>query len=438
MVHRFRDVPYIGPTKGVIKTTHVDIGDSRNSGSYETSDLNLSLPPYLSGGQSTDSESHPDWNDTREGVFLKDVGGPFNTMRWWAELSNSTQSTFKHAVTSGHNQGYPSGRYIDELVYKGPILPCHPSIMPWPSWHQSSSKELDELGTTAIARSSPSNPSVDLAVAVGELFKEGIPKTIGATLHEFRGLSNRKRRRAIGEEYLNYEFGWKPLVNDLLSFCSAVVDADSTFSRYERDSRRPVRRRYDFPVIRETGIEIFRGGVSPWMNPSSNFFYTPLLNTGQVYLTRTRETRRWFSGSFAYYVPPAKGLRNQMARAVIQARKTFGISLTPDTLWNLAPWSWGVDWFSNTGDVLSNWTDWAIDNQVLLYGYMMETNVFRNTFTFVGETGIVNCPPPPDVILSVVTKTRRRATPYGFGLSYDDFSSRQKAIIAALGISRSR
>jgi len=272
------------------------------------------------------------------------------------------------------------------------------------------------------------------------VFKEGIPKLIGGTLKTWQGLSNQKRRQAIGNEYLNYEFGWKPLVSDLMSFCASVIDVHDTLRAYERDSSRMVRRRYDFPAILEHDVGVDRSNVSAYCSPSSILFTDVFqVNKGRVVVTVERDIRQWFSGAFTYYVPPSKGLKSDMQRFVIQARKAFGISLTPDTLWNLAPWSWAADWFSSTGDVLSNWTDWAIDNQVLLYGYVMEHTVHKYTFTFVGPTGFKpQDQRPPDLTTVTETKVRRQATPYGFGLSWDDFTSRQKAIVAALGISRSK
>jgi hypothetical protein len=318
------------------------------------------------------------------------------------------------------------------------MLPLPPQYLEWPTIYPSSDDSLAEFGTTAISRCSPSNPSVDLSVTIGELFHEGIPKVMGATLGAWKSLSKRDRRRAIGQEYLNYEFGWKPLVNDLLGFCSAVLDADETYSVYERNSGKMVRRSYSFPEEKSTTVKIVAEGVSPWWSPSSSVLSVPGSPGGVVYRTDEVTTRRWFRGAFTYYVPPADSLRNAMAREVIMARKTLGLSLTPDTLWNLAPWSWALDWFSNSGDILSNWTDWAIDNQVLLYGYIMEHKSHRRTYTFGGQTGLKGSSPPYDVTKVCETKVRRQASPYGFGLTWDDLSSRQKAIITALGVSRSK
>jgi len=294
------------------------------------------------------------------------------------------------------------------------------------------------LGAQAIARCSPSNPTVDLSVTVGELVKEGIPRLIGSTLRSMASMTSRDRRKAIAGEYLNYEFGWKPLVNELSDLYRTVLSLDVVINDYLRNSGKMVRRTYEFPVLTETVAKELTTNVSSWTAISGGFINDPLtINKGKVIRVHKTEIRHWFSGAFSYYVPPADSLRNEMARAVIIAKKSLGITLTPDTLWNLAPWSWAVDWFSDTGDVISNWSNWAIDNQVLLYGYMMEHSRSTYTYTFVGPSGLTGGARPPSVTTVNETKRRIKASPYGFGLTSGDLSARQKAIAAALGVSRS-
>jgi hypothetical protein len=310
--------------------------------------------------------------------------------------------------------------------------------MYYPNTQPSSNSFLDVLGTKAIAGCSPSNPTTDLSVAAGELIKEGIPKLIGSSIGALRNMSGRKRRKYLASEYLNYQFGWKPLVDSIMETSMTIVNADKIISSYERDSGRLVRRSYDFPEETTTSISDIAVNVSPWTYGASGAIIDwPTLNQGKVVLKQTTSTRRWFRGAFSYYVPPPDGKRNSMARQVILARKTLGLSLTPDVVWNLSPWSWMFDWFFNAGDVLKNWSAWAIDNQVLMYGYLMEHKVQENHYTFIGErTGYVQDQQPPTMIFRSESKYRRKATPYGFGLNWDGFSPRQWAILSALGITR--
>jgi hypothetical protein len=152
----------------------------------------------------------------------------------------------------------------------------------------------------------------------------------------------------------------------------------------------------------------------------------------------TETTRnRWFSGAFTYYLPSDYSTRGAMARQLAMAKKTIGLSLTPDVVWNLAPWSWAADWFFNVGDVLSNVTDWATDGLVMKYGYMMEHTRSVNTYYYSGFTGLKSGHAVPTPLSLVVeTKQRRKANPFGFGLTWGGLSPRQLSILAALGITK--
>jgi hypothetical protein len=127
-----------------------------------------------------------------------------------------------------------------------------------------------------------------------------------------------------------------------------------------------------------------------------------------------------------------------MIRDALRAKKLLGIIPTPSTLWNLAPWSWATDWFLNTGDVISNLTDWATDGLVMRYGYMMEHTIVRDTYTLtkpgLSSPGVRVQP----LTLVTETKMRRKANPFGFGLTWSGLSPRQTAIAVALGLTRGK
>jgi hypothetical protein len=242
--------------------------------------------------------------------------------------------------------------------------------------------------------------------------------------------------RAAGSEYLNAEFGWKPFISDIRKFSNAVRHADAVLAQYERDAGKQVRRSYHFPEQRIYDRSIVATSVgSIWGPLNSN------LLDGSSYGTveRVRETtrRQWFSGAFTYHLPTGYDSRSKMARYALESKKLFGLSLTPETLWNLAPWSWAVDWFSNTGDVVSNLTDWATDGLVMRYGYLMEHSIVRDTYTHTGSglIGLKNRVSPLTFVIE--TKIRKRANPFGFGVSWNGLSPFQLSIAAALGLSRS-
>jgi len=323
--------------------------------------------------------------------------------------------------------------------YYGPTLPLSTSEMAFPNPATLSYDALMQLGTVAVARCSPSNATADTSVFLKEVLSEGIPHAFIGTLKSLAGMSNSSRRKALGDAYLNVEFGWKPFINDLNKSVEAIAHAEEIMSQYERDSGRLVRRGYYFPEFKEETEVYLKGNTTPWYNPSASNIDGSPLNRGAVIRTEKTTRKVWFKGAFTYYVPPVADpmTREGVAYAIIQARKVHGLTLTPDAIWNMTPWSWMVDWFSNTSEVLSNLSDWIIDNQVLQYGYIMEHAVREWTYTFVGSSqpGAVTV---PSVTYVTETKRRERATPYGFGLSFDSLTGRQKAIVAALGLSRGK
>nr|QDH86460.1 MAG: hypothetical protein H2Rhizo31384_000005 [Leviviridae sp.] len=428
---RTRAVPYPGPVRG-----QLDYGiwtsTTPKRHTYSTSNLSQAFAP-LNGSQTTTSENHPAWKSRKKNSFKGDLGGPFYTSKRYVETSSST--TLLSYET--YNRFQDLGSFAK---YEGPFLPMSPDSYQWPSRVESSSKDLDELGTVAIARCSPASPAANMATFLGELYQEGLPHLIGSGLHALRSMTHRERRRAIGGEYLNYQFGWLPFVSDVRKIAHSIAHAHQVLGQFERGAGKLVRRRYEFPLSKSVTTSTVRQNVSPWLSPSGGGLSGDgsQINKGTVFLTTTVTKKQWFSGGFTYWFPMGSDLRSSLARYAIEARKLLGLSLTPDSIWSVSPWSWAVDWFSDTNEFLTNWSNWAIDGQALAYGYVMEHSIARNTYTFSGPTGYYpSFVRPFDVSLVIETKQRRQATPFGFGLDWNGFSSVQTAIIAALGLSRS-
>jgi len=159
---------------------------------------------------------------------------------------------------------------------------------------------------------------------------------------------------------------------------------------------------------------------------------------GSVDLTVETVTKRWFSGAFTYHLPSGYDSRDGMARKALFAKQVLGVRLTPETLWNLAPWSWAVDWFTNAGDVLHNLSHWQSNGLVMRYGYIMETISVKHTYTYEPPAGYTGGKVVPPLVLVTTVKTRRKANPFGFGLTWDGLSPLQKAIAVAVGLSRGK
>lgn len=276
---------------------------------------------------------------------------------------------------------------------------------------------LAVFGTKAISEVSPNNPAFSLPRAIGELKKDGIPNPSGTEL--WREKSH--FLRGSGSEYLNLEFGWKPLVADLHSFARTVIDHHKVLEGYHKGAGQKARRRFVAPPDRTTKCVEGGGFLSP-SSPSRSC---------KAYTSSVDVQTTWFSGCFKYYLPIDDSM-SRSARHYADAKKLLGVRLTPDTLWELAPWSWAADWAANTGDIVTNVSNLGVDGLAMHYGYVMTHSSYEEStsFEYQGKSGFYR--------QLKETKKRMPATPYGFGSTFDGLSTRQKAIAAALGLTRVR
>ncbi len=277
--------------------------------------------------------------------------------------------------------------------------------------------ELLAMGTTAIARCEPTRPSFDLSVALGELMAEGIPLAPGASALETTNLANK-----AGSEYLNQVFGWQPLVGSIKDFATTVENSDAILRKFQEKANTPIKRSYDWPPITATQYT-----PCAFVSAGNRGFFS---GGGRLYSVKQEI---WFEGSFIYHLPVGSSNDARMRRFGANARKLLGIDLSPEVLWNLAPWSWAVDWVTNTGDVLHNISAMGTDGMALRYGHIM-CHTVRTTI----DSGYLNSDPKKYMVHTRIEEQKLRlpATPFGFGVIYSSLSPRQIAILSALGLSR--
>jgi hypothetical protein len=284
---------------------------------------------------------------------------------------------------------------------------------------------MNVFGTSAIARVLPTNPNASLNVALGELKREGIPRLPGSSMRDRVDLA-----RKSGNEFLNIEFGWLPLISDVRSFADSVRRSRLLIEQYVRDSDRKIRRRY-VPLPQTLETTLWSGtGIAHGQNilcPNST-------------ITRTTELRYWFSGAFRYHVPLADGFIGRLRNMESKANYLFGTRLTPELLWNLAPWSWAVDWFTNVGDVVHNISTLGADGLVMQYGYAMRemrvVELHRGSYSFSDSVGSHAGTVSREI--GSQWKQRIAAHPYGFGIDDTSLSAMQLAILTALGLTRGK
>lgn len=371
------------------------------------------------------SFNHPGWQYDTTG----DSGGP-----WFLSKAYDRHS-FGSAKLPTYEGGFTCGMPVG---FSDPLA----------DYAIPSNSQLDAKGTTAISRVEPTKSVADVATFIGELRADGLPRlrpdamrnvTRDAMLvpehlrpvwmksspnaGRIQDRSLRKQGKAAGSDFLNVEFGWMPLVSDLRKMAKAVVNSADIIENYRSHGNgQKMRRRYDFLTQSES-----------WSGKYGNFIPNPDIGRfGTGTITVRRQQDMWFSGAFRYYVPVSGDQMENLAVWRSNAQKLLGVSLSPETVWNVSPWTWLVDWQSNAGDMLHNISAMGRDGLVLQYGYMMchtlkESSRSADFGTNAGYASVTS---------TAESKVRRPATPYGFGVDLNSLTARQSAILVALASSR--
>jgi len=416
---------------------------------------------HLGGSQITETDGNP-W-PLPKNSGKKDLGSEFYTQK--KEIIAPTVMPYSFCEVKTYN---PPGTlynrafegslvanclkletYIPGNRYSG--KPLFPLGYNWPPDMSSSRHDLEVKGTTAITACAPGSPVANAASFLGELMQD-VPKVPGIALWESR-LRAAAAVAAGADEFLNYIFGIAPTIGDMGDFLKGSHKIDKVIEQFERDSGRVVRRGFHFPTEKSETEEVLPYTWSP-----AGWAHDEVINTGYCWIgapnsggalpvrptvrKRTVERKQWFSGAFTYYLPSWYDSDSERDRRRLMA-KLFGAEPDIATVWQLAPWSWAVDWFSNAGSYIKNLQSLLAYGTILRYGYMMETTTVTDTFTASGpysSVGMAGLSQPypyvAPVTLRVTTKKRVAASPFGFGLTWDSLSSVQKAIVAALGITR--
>jgi hypothetical protein len=304
-------------------------------------------------------------------------------------------------------------------------------------------------GAIAVAACNPGNQIANAASSVGELLQD-VPKLPGVALWKSR-LRALETVVASADEFLNIVFGVDPTISDMMGFVKATHEVDKRVNQFIRDSGRQVRRRFEFPKEHSETEETLANRFSPI--GAVNAGGGNVLNRDYgfavpVYETKRRRTvdrQTWFSGAFTYHLPDWYETGNRVDRIRLTA-KLLGAEPDLNTLWQLTPWSWAVDWLVNAHSWIQSLQSLLDYGTVLRYGYVMETTTVTDVYiageevyTPTSDKWVAFHPPYPrcaPVTVKTTVKKRVKANPFGFGLSWDGLSTVQQAILAALGITR--
>lgn len=382
--------------------------------------------------------SGPDLRKSLRADYISryDTGHEFNTNRVETLDENIASISVNHRLNiySTYKPAILTGIFVPSIMDGGLC-----NISP------NSNDQLDSWGRAAIAKTVPTAPEAGVMAAFIEL-REGLPKLVGAALAK-NGLKAKGLHKAVGEEFLNVEFGYKPLVGDIVKSALAIVDFEKRLAQLRKDSEQVVRRRAQLASeqtssVVNIGASSVQGPFVPWMNDGTgnkNMTSELIYSTGQAQRIETYQSDVWFAGAYTYYLHQGQEFHDKVKEYAQLAHMLLGADLSPETVWQITPWSWLIDWFSDVNVFMRNITELQPDSSVLRYGYIMSTQTVTWTYLVpnIVPTNGSSCPTSASVTRQRVMKQRRKATPYGFGLDVGSFSSRRWSVLSALGMTKS-
>lgn len=352
-------------------------------------------------------------------------GGPFES------ISHTVAFFDHHASPHAGNFYYDSvnKRWVTiGYCYRGKFRAIYSnSALP-----PSASADCAALGAEAWEKLNPYKTDVGLAQAIAELrdVKQLAFKKLAASRDFVRRVMNALRKG--GGDYLAVQFGWKPMVQDFLSLLDSVKNMDQKIAKL-RDQNGKWQRKN--ATLFENATTTVTTGDGVKFHPANWSESGTWTKAQEVY------ERSWTQGAMKYYVPALEDPRWGKFNAT---RDLWDLNITPKLLYQLTPWSWLLDWFSNASSVIGNLQS-QISNQVASkYAYVMLYKKVDTQFKAMGSHWYNDVkggsrkyvPVGCSVFDKTETKNRSEADPLGFGFDWNGLTAFQSSILAALGLSR--
>lgn len=203
-----------------------------------------------------------------------------------------------------------------------------------------------QIEAAVKARSNPSRPVVSIPTMIAEAKDFINPiRLAGQVALKKKKLSKILRRKGRIKEsadaYLSYKFAIEPTIRDLASLVGAQASISQRMDELDRlYSNGGLRRRVD--VFSGTGVS----DSSLAIESGLGIVFRNRIQT--VTTARSWGTIRWKPVGTAAF-------KNDKEKAELAARLVLGMNAESlvATAWELFPWSFMIDWFSNVGDLIT-------------------------------------------------------------------------------------
>jgi hypothetical protein len=259
-------------------------------------------------------------------------------------------------------------------------------------------------------------------------------------IYELREVPEQLRQRflpnlaGIGNYWLALKFGWEPLLNDIRNTVDFQRKAEKKLKWLLSRDGKPTRQSC---TLLDTSTE------TPGWSGVNYGALQPVLVTQYYaeepsYIWKRTDTEKvWANGRFRFWLP--SGPRDIAWKRRLMA-ELFGLYPSPKVIYNMLPWSWLADWFTNAGDCLSMLDTGVADRLCADYWYVMHEKTGTIHYDCKGKFYQQNGSTfelTASVNSTQFLKYRTAGDPFGFNVNPSGLSPMQWSILGALGLSRS-
>lgn len=297
---------------------------------------------------------------------------------------------------------------------------------PHAALYSSYAQTAGMYGSEVWSKARPVKPAVN----VGQWFAElrDFPRMMKVVILKFI---------EMGSLYLNYEFGWKPFIGDVIKYLKLLDAIDARIYRIRKYNGQWQKRK---GTIRNT-IDTSTLEVSSLLLPGVSGAWYPGGVPAKTRKTTVTSDRVWYEGRMKYYVPrswfpkgPTVTQKDFITSKLV--RRLAGLEITPSAAYALIPFTWLTNWVIDIQSFVDNFS-YPDDNLVAKYMYVMRhrsTSVhYDTTQKFTSAVGSQSVHATAYSLCEC--KERAEGSPWGFGAAASNWTTRQWAIIFALGLS---
>lgn len=244
--------------------------------------------------------------------------------------------SYLEPINGFHVLSGPPGTYVKLENY----FPDTLRIGPWLQHASTDVPAPSSSMTQLFARTNPSRPDYVPLTLLQDLID--VPRQLKDVGRLITTKKNRLTPKEAGNQYLGYQFGWRPLVEDVKNLLDLQKHIHDRVGELDRLQKTPEGLKRRLHLGRWTG-EFERLGI---FVESGSGYYSHAVN----WYIHTN-VNRW--GTIRWKPSSIPGHNPKDADTIAQAKRIVsGLSLEAlqKGAWDLLPWTWIVDWFTNIGD----------------------------------------------------------------------------------------